>query len=177
MAKQSQRVTRQPQAERKARITPKVREAIRLMVEEGRKRPEAAAAVGMQDDSLYRALRRPECLALRTSLLGSLREAESSRSIARVANLADTAASEHVRLGANELLLGLNGEGPVIRGSVTHHHQGLAPGLVVNFIAPPDAAPALPAGPPVIDATPRLPGLPERVPHPSELRGKDGRSW
>jgi hypothetical protein len=61
-----------------------------------------------------------------------LRESEASRSIARVALLADDAQSEHVKLGANELLMGIEGISKVQRSENLHVHQHLIPGLTVN---------------------------------------------
>jgi transposase-like protein len=160
-------------AERKTRISAKLREAIRLMVEEGMNRSDAAQKVGMKDNSLYVALRRPEVLAVRTRLMKVLRESEASRTISRVARLADTAQSEHVRLGANEFLAGIEGIAPVARGEVVHRHEGQVPGLTIVFSDHPREI-----GGPVIDgvARPALDGngqpLPIPVPHPALARRK-----
>lgn len=116
---------------RKTRISPKVREAIRLMAEDGRSRSEAAKACGITDDWLYRALLRPECRALRVALVASLRESEATRSIARVAKLADESSSDHVKLGANTLLMGIEGISPVAKAEIAHRHTGLTPGLTI----------------------------------------------
>jgi hypothetical protein len=174
------------QGERKVRISPKVREAIRLMVEEGRSRKDAAIACGITDDWLYRALLRPECLDLRNRLMGALRTSEAARSIARAAKLADGAQSEHVRMDANKWLGGLDGIVPVQRTENLHVHRH-APGLTINFVSHQphviEGQVALPVGGtrPVI-GTPHPHSLardgaghhlPRRVPHPSELQEGD----
>jgi hypothetical protein len=117
------------------RISARVREAVRLMVEEGRKRPEAAQAVGLKDDSLYRALLRPDVCELRTELMQVKRTNAAARTIARAEHLADHAQSEHVRLQANEWLGGIAGVVPIQRheGRFEHDHTGLTPGLKIEF--------------------------------------------
>ncbi len=60
-----------------------------------------------------------------------IRTSEASRSIARAANLADNAQSEHVRLQANEWLGGLDGISPVAKSETVHLHRDLTPGLVI----------------------------------------------
>jgi hypothetical protein len=144
----------------KARISTAVRLAIIAMVDEGRSRAEAALAYGITDDWLYRALQRPECRALKNERLKMLRENAASRSTSRVDKLADTAQSEHVRLGANELLLGIEGIAPVQR--VEHRHEGLQPGLTVIF-AQPEPMPHIIEGKAINSG----PELPEPVPHPA----------
>src|SRR5262245_11767588 len=101
--------------ERKTRISTKVREAVRLMVEEGLNRATAAERVGLRDNSLYIALRKPDVCSYRNELMRALRESEASRTISRAAKLADTAESEHVRRDANEWLAGIEGIAPVQR--------------------------------------------------------------
>jgi hypothetical protein len=117
---------------RKARISGPVRAAIRLMVDEGRSRAEAAKACGITDDWLYRALERPECKSFRNHLMQVLRESEASRTIARAAKLADEAESEHVKLQANTWLAGLESIAPIQRTENMHVHQHVIPGLTIN---------------------------------------------
>lgn len=66
-----------------------------------------------------------------------LRGSEASRTIARVAALADGAQSEHVRMSANEWLGGLDGVSPVARSEVHHRHEGGIPGLTLILSATP----------------------------------------
>jgi hypothetical protein len=152
--------------ERKTRISAKLHTAIRLMVEEGQKRPDAAKAAGLHDDSLRKALKRSDVLALRSHMMRVLRESEAARSIARVARLADDAESEHVRLGANTLLLGIEGVVPVQRVEALHKHEHVIPGLSI-VIMPRGDAPGIDASAP----RPALVGasstLPKPVPHPA----------
>jgi hypothetical protein len=135
MGTQRATVSVQPQpntAPRKVRLSPKVRAAIDAMVEGGLKRETAAKHAGITDHALYCALRLPHVLAYRSERLRVLRESEAARSIARVATLADDAQSEHVKLGANELLMGIEGISKVQRSENLHVHQHLIPGLTVN---------------------------------------------
>lgn len=118
-------------APRKTRISAKVRVAVDAMIEDGLKRNKAAETAGLTDNALYAALRKPDVLAYRNERLRVLRESEASRSIARVATLADTAASEHVKLGANELLMGIEGISKVTKTENMHVHQHVIPGLTV----------------------------------------------
>jgi hypothetical protein len=131
--KRAQHHTKKPERDRKTRISARVRAALRYMVEEGLSRSEAAEKAGLRDNSLYVAMRRPETLAFRTELMNVLRSSASSRSLARVDDLASNAASEHVRLAASELLLGLDGHVPVARteGRIVHDHVHHAPGLII----------------------------------------------
>lgn len=156
---------------RKTRITAKVREAIRLMVEHSLNRPKAAEQAGLKDNSLYVALRRPEVCAFRSELMRVLRESEASRTISRVATLADTAQSEHVRLGANEFLAGIEGIAPVARSENVHIHAHLIPGLTVvrNAVDRPHEL-----AHPIVDVTPRptIRRIGTPVPHPEDVRGK-----
>lgn len=133
MTKNAQHLRRSSDDNRSRRISARVREAIRIMVEEGLNRSEAAERAGLKDNSLYVALRRPEILALRRELMEVLRASAASKSIARVDKLASDAASEHVRLAANELLLGLAGHVPMKRteGHVVHEVQRHVPGLII----------------------------------------------
>src|SRR4051812_16009246 len=97
-------------ADRKPRrIDKRVRLALTLMVENGLNRKTAAAEAKLTDNALYKALRRPDVCSLRLQLMEVMRTSEASRTISRAATLADTAASEHVRLQANEWLAGIDG--------------------------------------------------------------------
>lgn len=119
-------------APRQVRISRLVRAAVDLMVEQGLKREIAAKQAGLKDHALYCALRLPHVLAYRNDRLRVFRESAASRSIARVDILADTAVSEHVKLGANELLMGIEGISKVTRSENVHTHQHVIPGLVVH---------------------------------------------
>ncbi|MEO6022488.1 MAG: hypothetical protein ABIP64_05115 [Burkholderiales bacterium] len=117
--------------EPKVRVSAKVRIAIEKMVDNGLNRAEAAKVSGLTDHALYCALRKPHVLAYRSDRLEVLRSSEASRTIARAADLADNAQSEHVRLQANEWLGGLDGVSPVQKSETIHHHRNVTPGLVI----------------------------------------------
>lgn len=120
-----------PAKPKQRRISTAIKRAITLMVDEGRTRVDAANACGITDDWLRIALDRPECRSLRNERLRVFRESAASRSIARVDKLADTAQSEHVKLGANELLMGIEGISKVAKSENVHVHQHVIPGLTV----------------------------------------------
>lgn len=122
---------------RKGRISKSVRHAIEQMVDHSLSRAEAANAAGITDNWLYSQLRRPEVQALRHERMRVLRESEASRTISRVAKLADTATSEHVKLDASKWLGEIEGIQPVARSENVHHHiGGPIPGLTIVFNAP-----------------------------------------
>jgi hypothetical protein len=153
-------------AERKTRLSAKVRAALSYMVEEGLSRKAAAEKAGCSNHWLYQRLREPSVLAFRAELMDVLRSSEASRTIARAATLADGAVSEHVRLQANTWLGGLDGIAPIDRSVIEHNHTGQQPGMTLVLMQ-------APSQPVVIDqpAAPRIGPvnvLPRRVPHPSE---------
>lgn len=119
---------------RKLRISARVKDALSLMVYEGKSRKEAANTAGITDHGLYQALSRPHVKAYRNKLLADLRDSAAARSVARVDRLADTAQSEHVKLEANKWLAGLEGVSPVQR-SETHITGELtvSPGYVIDL--------------------------------------------
>lgn len=119
------------EAHPKARISRKVRDAIRYMVEEGLSRPDAAQKANLTDHGLYQALRNPLVLAYRRELLEVLRTSEAARCIARGAKLADAAQSESVRNDANKWLAGLDGLSPITKTETVNTHRHLLPGLVI----------------------------------------------
>lgn len=150
----------------KTRISARVREAIRLMVETGLKRPDAAQAVGLQDNSLYIAMRKPEVLAWRAECMQILRTSAASRMVAKAVELADDAKSESVKLDAIKWVAGLEGIAPVQRTENIHHLNVQVPGLEIVFS---HREPA-----PLIHDQSHEPGshspinsLPPPVPHPS----------
>lgn len=153
-------------ADRKTRISAKVRYAVTLMVEHGLNRASAAEKAGLKDNSLYIALRKPDVCSFRLSLMQVFRESAASRSISRVDVLADTAESEHVRLKSNELLLGIEGIAPVqrVEGRIEHAH--VVPGLTIVYdTRQPSLVDVTPG---VVDEVPaHIRALPAPVPHPS----------
>lgn len=121
---------RAPRGNRKDNI----RLAIIAMVERGLSRQDAAQSVGISDNWLYQCLEKPEWKTYRNERMRVFRESAASRSIARVDRLADEAASEHVKLGANQLLMGIEGIVPVQRTENLHLVQHtIMPGLTVVY--------------------------------------------
>lgn len=169
----------------KSRLSGKIREAVRLMVEDGLTRPQAAEKTGLQDNSLYKALRRPDVRSLRNELLRGCRESAASGVVKRVLDLATGAKSDAVKLDANRFLADVAQEGPVHRGEITHHHQGMQqPGLTICFNefrthTVDTVTGQVTDGPALISPPIRMIGTPQphpeggrripvRVPHPSE---------
>jgi hypothetical protein len=102
-----------------------------------------------------------------------LRTSASARSIARVDQLAESSVSDHVKLKANELLLGIDGIVPVTRSEQTLIHQGATPGLVIVYgETPPELLEGLTPHPgmrgPVIEAKARHVALIETSEEPGK---------
>jgi hypothetical protein len=156
-----------PPSKPKSRISAKLREAVRLMTEGARTRAQASEITGIKEDTLYRAMKRTEVQDLRNAFLRGLRESEAGRSIKRVADLADGSKSDAVKLDANEILLGLAGEGPVTKGEIAHIHSGTVPGLTITFQDYRYPSPA------IIEQAPQprvtaANAIPRPIPHPSQ---------
>lgn len=156
-------------ADPKNRISAKLREAVRLMVEDGLTRSKAAENAGMTDHGLYSALRKPHVRALRRQMVGDLRESVASQTIGRIDNLAQSALSEHVRLEANKHLASLDPDtSPVQRNETTHRFDGpMGPGLTIILMQP-AAQPSEIIDGDAINRPAQLTHLPDRVPHPNE---------
>ena len=97
------------QTAREPRITSKVRKAIHAIVWNGASRSEAARTAGLQEDSLYRAMRRPHVLSSLRQAFENRRTGEPFRAYARQVELAESANSEDVRLRANQWIAGCDG--------------------------------------------------------------------
>lgn len=164
--------TSRPPAPKKTRMSARVRAAVQAMVEDGLSRADAAAKAGLEDNSLYKALRRPDVCAYRNDLMRALRESEASRSISRVAKLADTAESEHVRLESNKWLGGIEGVSPVSRSESVYHVHSTQPGLQIVFLEAP-AAPAIEGTASRVEEAPEATAFPEPVPHPALAQRRD----
>lgn len=163
-------------SEVKLRVSNRVKVAIDAMVDDGLTRAKAAEVAGISDHGLYVALRKPHILAYRRERMEVLRASEASRSISRVAKLADSAESEHVRLGANIHLMGIDGVVPVqrVEGRYLHEHLHHTPGLTIVFTPPRNEPPIIEGE--VIASRPHLDANGQaRIPHPSELKAEDER--
>ena len=114
-----------------ARVSRKVKDALQLMCFNGLDRKQAAEQVGLRDDSLYRAMLKPDVLAYMQHLKRVLRTGEAFQAPGRISELARSADSESVRLQANVLLLDPDNE-----GTKTHTDQSLnvnIPGLTIVY--------------------------------------------
>jgi hypothetical protein len=151
---------------RRETVSKKIRVAIEAMVMHGASRDEAANKAGISVHGLYKGLRKAPATALVRALQQVLLTGASARSIARVDKLADGSDSDHVKLKANELLLGMDGLGPVVRSESILHHTGMQAGMTLNVIQAPPPPAIIDQPAPVRMTT--INALPRRVPHPSE---------
>lgn len=94
----------------KGRIRPALRTAINLIVADGLTIAEAAKAVGYKAESLSKALLKPHVRTLRADVKRAWLSSQTERAWLTVANLADKAASEDVRLKAARTILEASGE-------------------------------------------------------------------
>lgn len=88
-------------------LTPAVKGAIELMVFEGRKRPEAAEGVGLKDDSLRKALIKPDALAYLNECMEVLRTSARPRALHRMVDLLD-AKTERIQFESAKYLDGMD---------------------------------------------------------------------
>lgn len=124
---------------RQVRLSRNIRRVIDATVFDGAKLVDALQTVGITRSAYNLASRKPEFAAYQQECVRVLRTSAAARSIGRVDNLADTAASEHVKLSANELLMGIEGISKVTKTENMHVHQHLIPGLTVMRSALPVA--------------------------------------
>lgn len=103
-------VTRSGEVIRKGRISPALRSAIHLIVSDGLTVAEAAMRTGYTTHSLTQALKKPHVRALRDSVKRAWIESRTEKAWLTVADLADNAASEDVRLKAAKTFLDAAGE-------------------------------------------------------------------
>lgn len=120
---------------RKLRITAPVKEALRLMVYEGRTRDEAAKAVGITDHGLRTALNKPHVKRFQRALMTELREQEGHRSYLHLTKLREKAGSEHVQMESAKFVAGVSGISPVSKQEVTHSGQ-VQVGYVIDLSPP-----------------------------------------
>lgn len=94
-------------------LTPRVRRAIALMVDEGLSRKDAASQAGLTDHALYSAFCKPAVVAHFNKLLEVLRTGERARNLLTGVRLRDSAGSEKVQLEAAKWLHGESGPASV----------------------------------------------------------------
>lgn len=146
---------------RQARISGNIRRVIDLMVHSGQRRAEAAQAVGVHDDTVRKAMLKPEVLAYLNTQKEVLRTSARARAIAKADDLLD-AESESVRLDAVKYL-----EPPISKSEITHTHQGHIQGLTIVFAAPSEAVPMIDVTPTNADKAKLIKSLPKPVAHPA----------
>ncbi len=95
---------------RKGRISPALRSAIQLIVSDGLTVAEAAGRTGYTTHSLTQALKKPHVRACRDGVKRAWIESRTEKAWLTVADLADNAASEDVRLKAAKTFLDAAGE-------------------------------------------------------------------
>lgn len=95
---------------RTLQVRPALREAIRLYVTEGLSKPDAAVRAGMTLHGLLAALRKPHVRVFESSVKRAWMESRTSKAWLNIAELADRACSEDVRLKANRVFLEAAGE-------------------------------------------------------------------
>lgn len=103
-AKEVAKTARAPQ------IRPLLQQAIRSIVTEGLSVPDAAKRAGMAVHSLQVALRKPHVRAFMTHVKDAWMDSRTSKAWLNIADLADGACSEDVRLKANRTFLEAAGE-------------------------------------------------------------------
>ncbi len=119
----------------KVRISSAVRTAIHEMIHNARTRSQAAEIAGIKDDTLYRALCKPEVMGYKNEVLRAFRESLAEKSLVRTDLLADTAIKETVRLQANKVLLDQDLRFAP-KAQVNHTHSGeikFTPGYVIDL--------------------------------------------
>lgn len=95
---------------RNLQIRPALREAIRLYVTEGLSKTDAALRAGMTLHGLLAALKKPHVRAFEVHVKAAWMDSRTSKAWLNVADLADSAQSEDVRLKANRVFLEAAGE-------------------------------------------------------------------
>jgi hypothetical protein len=95
---------------RTLQIRPALREAIRLYVTEGLSKPDACTRAGMTLHGLLAALKKPHVRLFESSVKRAWMDSRTSKAWLNIAELADKACSEDVRLKANRVFLEAAGE-------------------------------------------------------------------
>ena len=103
-------VTRSGEVIRKGRISPALRSALTLIVQEGITIPEAAKRTGYRYESLLLALRKPHVRAAKESVKRAWMESQVEKAWLTVAKLADESTSDDIRLKAAKTFLDAAGE-------------------------------------------------------------------
>lgn len=103
-------VDKSGQSIRKGRISPALRTAIILVVEQGLTLKDAAARTGYKPESLAKALCKPHVRAFRADVKRAWWNSKTERAYVDLAELATSAASEDVRLKAIKEVIAIDRE-------------------------------------------------------------------
>ena len=124
------------------RVPPKVRKAVRLLLEGSATTITAAAGqVGMHPDSLSRAFRQPHVKLYIDERTRALLDSGKTIAAARLMELV-RAQSEHVSLDASKLALSINGIKPAEHGVNISINNNVTPGYIIDLRNPRDALPS-----------------------------------
>jgi hypothetical protein len=118
--------------------------ALDLVVNEGLNPLEAAAKVGLHARTMYLALQKPFVLAYLRHARHVLREQARAQNIHHMIEMRSSSPNEMCKLGAMKLIE--QDDEPALRSAA----HAVAPGLVINVIAPSGPMPR----PPTLDLTP-----------------------
>lgn len=165
---------RRTSAPRRHTIGRKVKAALDAMVWLGRTRDQAALSAGLQDNSLYKALRRPDVKAYYLAECEVLRVSGRAQRIHRLEALATQDENKQAAVNAIRALEQMGDDLPL------HGHQVIQPGMTVVIVnsPPTPARPPQPAEASVIehgepsmrDVTPAQPDDPTVFRHPFSRR-------
>lgn len=118
-------------------LTPAVKTAIEAMVYEGQKRPEAAATAGLKDDSLRKALTKPEALAFLNECMEVLRTSGRPRALRKMIELVDEAKTERIQFEAAKYLDGMDRPSHAVGATQVNvqvnNNVSVTPGYVIDL--------------------------------------------
>ena len=115
-------------ARKSAEPSPRIRNALELMVFEGHTRKEAAQAAEMADKSLANAFRLPHVKAFYNGLLEVLRTSTRARNFHRLDAIADRSTNDMARVAAVKAMEAITDAAP------PDSSQSIAPGLVIQIL-------------------------------------------
>ena len=107
----------------KPRVSPQMREVIRIMAEEGEDLATAAQRVGIVKSSAIRAFNKPHVRSLYNQHVADIRANAAQAAYLRMNHLSKTAKSEQVKAEANKWVAGVDGIAALKRVEGRMHHQ------------------------------------------------------
>ncbi|MDQ0132652.1 hypothetical protein J2T08_000553 [Neorhizobium galegae] len=117
-------------------LSPLAKAAVELMVFEGRRRADAAEAVGMKDDSLRKALTKPDVLAFMNECMEVLRTSGRPRALRKMIELVDDAKTERIQFEAAKYLDGMDRPSHAVGATVNvqvNNTVNVTPGYVLDL--------------------------------------------